>query len=542
MLTLNNLNAWIDRPFEHEAGPQSTRLLTDVSLQIRHAQTVALVGESGSGKSLTALSILRLLEENTPIKLSGSIIFEDQELLSLPLAQVRKIRGNRIAMIFQEPMTSLNPVFTIGNQISESLKLHRNLSNEQIFQESVSLLQRSGIDDPESRMKSYPHELSGGQRQRVMIAMALACGPSLLIADEPTTALDVSIQAKILQLIEDIQHEYKMGMLLITHDLALVRNFADFIYIMKDGRVVEQGAPQKIFENPESGYTRKLIASIPIRAEKRESESEILLSTKQLTCSFRSRSSLIDRFTKKRKTVQAVDNVSLTIRRGTTCGIIGESGSGKTTLALALLKLVNSSGDIIFNNISLQEISRRDMKSLRDKMQIVFQDPYSSLSPRMTVGEIVAEGLIIHRTELSRADRDALVAQTLEEVGLDSSAAARYPHEFSGGQRQRVAIARVLILRPELLILDEPTSALDMTIQAQIIDLLNQLQQKYQLTYLFISHDLKVIRAIADYLIVMRNGRVVEYGPAQELFSNPANSYTDQLFKAAYLICPTVSS
>ena len=534
MLEIENLNAVIRPSAAVSSAPGPVQLLRDVSLRVDQSQTVALVGESGSGKSLTALSILRLLEEHTPIKISGSIRFENEDILQLPLQEVRHIRGNRIAMIFQEPMTSLNPVFTIGSQIAESLKLHRNLGTKEVFDESIGLLARTGIDDPENRLSAYPHQLSGGQRQRVMIAMALAGRPALLIADEPTTALDVTIQAKILELIKDIQQEYKMAMLLITHDLALVRGIADQIYILKDGIVVEQGDPAKIFNHPTDDYTIRLIQAIPGRTREPVLEGPVQLKTEGLSCSFQASSGLFSTFfAAGKKEVRALDEVSLSIRQGTTCGIIGESGSGKTTLAFALLRLLRSSGAILFNNRRLDQASKKEIKQLRDKMQIVFQDPYSSLSPRMTVAEIVSEGLIVHQKQLGKDERHSLVAQTLEAVGLPPETADRYPHEFSGGQRQRIAIARVLILRPELLILDEPTSALDVTIQAQIIDLLNRLQQKYQMTYLFISHDLKVIRAVADELIVMQGGRIVEHGPAAELFAAPRSPYTRQLFHSA---------
>ena len=534
MLEIDNLNATIRQQADTSTAISTIQLLRDVSIRIEHGQTVALVGESGSGKSLTALSILRLLEEHTPIEISGSVRFEHEDLLQLPLEIMRRIRGNRIAMIFQEPMSSLNPVFTIGDQIAESLKLHRNLTGKEIFNESIGLLERTGIDAPAKRLESYPHQLSGGQRQRVMIAMALACRPALLIADEPTTALDVTIQAKILSLIKDIQHEYEMAMLLITHDLALVRNYAEQIYILKDGTVVEQGSPTQIFDQAKNEYTLRLIRAIPESTRKPRTDGPVQVKTEGLSCSFRASTGLLRNFFDTGKNeVRVLDGISFSIRQGTTCGIIGESGSGKTTLALALLRLYSSSGAILFNNRRLDLASRKEIKQLRDKMQIVFQDPYSSLSPRMTVAEIVAEGLIVHRKNLDKNERHNLVSQALEAVGLAPEVAHRYPHEFSGGQRQRIAIARVLILRPELLILDEPTSALDVTIQAQIIDLLNRLQQEYQMTYLFISHDLKVIRAVADELIVMQGGRIVEHGPAAELFSNPRSSYTKQLFQAA---------
>lgn len=534
MLEIEHLDASIGRRADQPAELESIQLLRDVSLKIGHGQTVALVGESGSGKSLTALSILRLLEEHTPIKISGSIRFENDDLLQLPLDSVRQIRGNRIAMIFQEPMTSLNPVFTIGNQIAESLKLHRNLRKDEVVSESIKLLNRTGIDNPEQRLASYPHQLSGGQRQRVMIAMALACRPALLIADEPTTALDVTIQAKILGLIKDIQHEYKMAMLLITHDLALVKSYADFIYILREGAVIENGTPTQIFKNPQNDYTLKLIQAIPGRTRKPRVEGPVHVMADGLSCSFRTSSGFLGKFFGAQENdVRALDDVSLSIRQGTTCGIIGESGSGKTTLALALLKLLNSTGAILFNNRRLDQATKKEIKQLRDRMQIVFQDPYSSLSPRMTVDEIVSEGLVVHKKNLDKGQRDSLVSQTLKAVGLPPETVHRYPHEFSGGQRQRIAIARVLILQPELLILDEPTSALDVTIQAQIIELLNRLQLEYQMTYLFISHDLKVIRAVADDLIVMQEGRIVEHGCAAEMFAKPKSAYTRQLFQAA---------
>jgi len=526
LLKVDNLHGWID---------DGAALIRAVSFQIGENQTVALVGESGSGKSITALSILRLLEEHTPIKIRGSIYFDSEDLMQQPLERIRQVRGNRISMVFQEPMTSLNPLYTIGNQIGESLGLHRKLNNKEITRETIRLLERTGIDQPEQRLRHYPHELSGGQRQRVMIAMALACRPALLIADEPTTALDVSIQAKILGLIEDIKREYQMAMLLISHDLALVRHIADYIYIMRNGAIIEQGDPGKIFSRPEHDYTCRLIEAIPPRRSSRDSSAETILKTENLSCSFRIKTSLFDFFHHRdERYFNAVEGVSLTLRRGTTTGIIGESGSGKTTLAYAILRLVKSRGAILFNNRRLDSFTKAEMRQVRDSIQIVFQDPYSSLSPRMSVGDIVAEGLGVHRKGLARSEKEMLVTETLEAVGLDPDTLHRYPHEFSGGQRQRIAIARVLILRPELLVLDEPTSALDMTIQAQIIELLNQLQTEYQLTYLFITHDLKVIRAVADDLIVMQHGTIVDYGPAAQLFSTPDHPYTHELLKAAY--------
>ncbi len=536
LLSVDKLSGWIDDDTgDGGRTVMKTALLTAVSFQIGSSQTVALVGESGSGKSITALSILRLLEEHTPIKTSGSIHFEDEDLMQQPLERIRRIRGNRIAMIFQEPMTSLNPLYTIGNQIGESLGLHRTLTRENITQETLRLLERTGIDRPERRLNQYPHELSGGQRQRAMIAMALACRPALLIADEPTTALDVSIQAKILSLIEDIKREYRMAMLLISHDLTLVKHFADYIYIMKDGAIIEHGAPRKIFQEPERCYTKQLIEAIPPRRTSRSSSEKPILTVENLTCSFKIKSGMFDfLINKEQRFFHAVNGVSLTLRPGTTTGIIGESGSGKTTLAYAILRLVRSRGAILFNGHRLNSLSKREMRRIRNSIQIVFQDPYSSLSPRMSVGDIVAEGLAVHRRDLSKPEKEVLLKETLEAVGLDPETMHRYPHEFSGGQRQRIAIARVLILRPELLVLDEPTSALDMTIQGQIIEMLNRLQVEYRLTYLFITHDLKVIRAVADDLIVMQHGSIVEHGPAAQLLSDPEHPYTRELLQAAY--------
>lgn len=533
MLSIDNLNVWLPDPYRADSENNEIHLITDLSLQVRRNQTVALVGESGSGKSLTALSILRLLEESSTMRLDGSIRFDGQELLSVPLNTLRQIRGNRIAMIFQEPMTSLNPVFTIGNQLGESLKLHRNLGKEDIRTESIKMLARTGIVNPESRLSAYPHQLSGGQRQRVMIAMALACAPDLLIADEPTTALDVSVQFKILELIDDIKEEYQMSILLISHDLALVRSMADYIYIMKDGKVLEHGETQNIFKNPGHEYTQQLIDAIPQPGSRTNQEKETLIEVKELTCSFNDAFSFKNIFSGKKTENRVVDHISFSIRQGTTCGVIGESGSGKTTLALALLQLIPSSGMISFSKTRLDELSKKQMRAIRNKLQIVFQDPYSSLSPRMTIGEIVQEGLRVHHAALTDGQRREQVLQTLADVGLEKDILGRYPHEFSGGQRQRIAIARAIILRPDLLVLDEPTSALDMTIQAQIIDLLNALQEKYGLTYLFISHDLKVIRAICDDLIVMQGGCIVESGDAETLFNEPQNEYTRHLFSAS---------
>jgi microcin C transport system ATP-binding protein len=532
LLEIDRLNAW----FPVEAGTRETgreQVLRDVSLSVRKGETVALVGESGSGKSVTALSILRLLEESTPIRAAGSIRFGETDLFSLTLDEIRAFRGNRIAMIFQEPMTSLNPVYPIGDQLIEPLLLHRSLSPADARTEAIRLLERTGIEEPAERLHSFPHQLSGGQRQRVMIAMALACRPDLLIADEPTTALDVTIQAQILELIRDIQREYEMAVLLITHDLAMVRKMASVIHIMKDGRIVEHGETERIFNDPHDPYTRRLLASVPDEMPTPKKESPVLLTTRDLNCRFLIKIGWKNWFTRKTRTINALDHVNLTIKAGTTCGIVGESGSGKTTLGMAILKLTTSDGAIIFENRDLQTLSPQEMRPLRKEIQVVFQDPYSSLSPRLTIGEIVSEGLKIHFREQKKEQRLASVAAVLAEVGLEPDMIYRYPHEFSGGQRQRIAIARAIVLKPRFLILDEPTSALDMTIQAQIIELLKDLQQRYAMTYMFISHDLRVVRALADQIAVMQHGRIIEAGPAAEIFSSPKEGYTKTLFRAA---------
>ena len=531
LLHIDTFSTWIT--VESETGLDRRQILHDISLSSDKGMTTALVGESGSGKSVTALSILRLLEESSTMANSGSIIFDGQEMLKLDREQIRSIRGNRIAMIFQEPMTSLNPVYPVGNQMLEPLMLHQKMNRKEAEQEAIRLLDRTGIEEPEARMRVYPHQLSGGQRQRVMIAMALACRPSLLIADEPTTALDVTIQAQIIELIQDLQQELGMGLLLITHDLAMVRKVADQIYIMKDGRIVEHGPTEQIFNQPADTYTRHLIAAVPESAPAGKVAGPVILETRDLNCHFQLPAGWKSFFKRRMKTIKAVDHVSLQLREGTTCGVVGESGSGKTTLGMAILKLVRSSGSILFNNQDLQPLSNRQMRPLRSAIQIVFQDPFSSLSPRLTVQEIIEEGLKVHNLGGSRQERFDLVAKTLEEVDLEPEMAYRYPHEFSGGQRQRIAIARAIVLKPRLLILDEPTSALDMTIQAQIIELLRSLQDKYQMTYLFISHDLRVVRALADYVAVMQHGRIIEAGPAREIFSSPGQPYTQTLFKAA---------
>jgi microcin C transport system ATP-binding protein len=532
LLAINKLNV----SFIQDVGRQQlekNQVLHDVSLTIDQGETVALVGESGSGKSVTALSILRLLEDGGQTQTSGSISFAGQDILSLNERQLRAIRGNRIAMIFQEPMTSLNPVYTIGCQLIEPLLLHRAMTQQEAEKEAIRLLERTGIDTPEARLRSYPHQLSGGQRQRVMIAMALACRPALLIADEPTTALDVTIQAQILELIRDLQTEMQMALFLITHDLNMVKEIADQVHIMQGGRIIEHGPTQRLLTNPRHPYTAHLLQSIPQGSPAPKITSRPLLTVENLGCHFQLKDGWSGFLKRKIKTIKAVDEVSLTINEGTTCGVVGESGSGKTTLGMAILKLTRSHGHITFDGQDLQQLSNRQMRPLRREMQIVFQDPYSSLSPRMTVKQIIEEGMLVHGLGGTSRQRQQIVAQTLFEVGLTPDTAYRYPHEFSGGQRQRIAIARAIVLKPRLLILDEPTSALDMTIQKQIINLLLKLQKRYGITYLFISHDLRVVRALADQVAVMQHGRIVEAGPANELFTAPRHAYTKRLFAAA---------
>ena len=532
LLEIERLNTWFNS--DSVDGDQvANQVLFDVSFSIAPGETCALVGESGSGKSVTALSILRLLEDSSRVTNTGSIRFEGTEIFDLLPGEIQAIRGNRIAMIFQEPMSSLNPVYSIGNQLIEPLMEHRDMDRKEAEQEAIHLLDRTGIHNPEERMGVYPHQLSGGQRQRVIIAMALACRPTLLIADEPTTALDVTIQAQILDLIVDIQKEFGMAVLLITHDLPMVRRIADTVHIMKEGRIVEQGKTEQIFTSPVDPYTIHLMGSIPESGPPPKETGEVLLEVSDLNCQFTIKTGWISPFKRRVKTIRAVDHVNLSIRKGSTCGIVGESGSGKTTLGMAILRLTKSKGSILFKGHPLHEYSNKQMRPLRKEIQVIFQDPYSSLSPRLTIFQIVSEGLAIHYPEQTDEERWQAVAKVLEEVDLDAEMAHRYPHEFSGGQRQRIAIARAIILKPELLILDEPTSALDMTIQAQVIELLLRLQSTYRMTYIFISHDLRVIRALSDHIGVMHQGRIVEFGPAHSVFSAPQEDYTRTLLQAA---------
>ena len=499
-----------------------------VSFSVDQGETVALVGESGSGKSVSALSTLSLLGETAEV--SGSVTYRGTQMIGASEADLRRVRGNDISFIFQEPMTSLNPLHTIEKQLAESIALHQGLAGDAARARILELLTKVGIRDPESRLGAYPHQLSGGQRQRVMIAMALANKPEILIADEPTTALDVTIQAQILDLLAELKDSEGMGLLFITHDLGIVRRIADRVCVMKGGEIVEEGPTEAIFANPQHPYTRKLLAAEPSgEPEPVTEDAAEILKADHLKVWFPIQRGLM------RKTVdhvRAVNDATLSVRAGETLGIVGESGSGKTTLALALMRLIGSDGGITFQGHDIRSYSTRQLRHLRKDMQIVFQDPFGSLSPRMTCAQIIAEGLAIHKVDPDRAPRD-LVAEAMRETGLDPAAMDRYPHEFSGGQRQRIAIARAMVLRPRLLVLDEPTSALDMTVQVQIVELLRGLQRKYGLAYLFISHDLKVVRAMSHKVMVMKQGDVVEAGSAEQIFDRPQTDYTRALIAAA---------
>ena len=503
-----------------------------VSFRIGKGETVALVGESGSGKTVSALSILRLLQYPAASHPSGEVWFEGRDLLKLKPSQLRTVRGDRISMIFQEPMTSLNPLHTIERQVGEVLRVHRRMNDTAVRTRVLELLHKVGIREPEKRLDAYPHQLSGGQRQRVMIAMALANEPELLIADEPTTALDVTIQAQILELLRELQREMGMAMLLITHDLGIVRKMAERVYIMRRGKIVENGQTERIFTDPHHEYTKQLLAAEPKGLPPlADDKAPVVLETEDLKVWFPIKRGLMRRTVDY---VKAVDGLSLKLRKGQTLGVVGESGSGKTTLGLAILRLISSQGPIVYMGKRIDGLTTREMRPLRKDMQIVFQDPYGALSPRLSVGQIIEEGLVIQNPELTYDQRRERVSAALKEVGLDPEAQDRYPHEFSGGQRQRIAIARATVLQPKFIMLDEPTSALDMSVQAQIVDLLRDLQKKRDLAYLFISHDLKVIRALCNYVIVMRNGKVVEEGPAADVFTHPREDYTKALLAAAF--------
>ena len=521
-----------DLSVDFRGAGKITHAVKHVSFDIGRAETVALVGESGSGKTVTALSILKLLPYPSASHPSGKIWFKGENLMTLRDAGLRAIRGNKISMIFQEPMTSLNPLHTIEQQVGEVLKIHRGLSDRAACVRVLDLLDKVGIDDPKGRLASYPHQLSGGQRQRVMIAMALANEPDLLIADEPTTALDVTIQAQILDLLAKLKDEFHMAMLLITHDLGIVRKMADRVCVMNSGEIVERGRAQQIFASPQHPYTKHLLASEPKGAPPPANAKAVtILEAKDLKVWFPIKRGFLRSIVGY---IKAVDGIDLAVKEGQTLGVVGESGSGKTTLGLALLRLVSSEGPIVYLGNRIDSYDSKRMRPLRRHMQIVFQDPYGSLSPRLSVGQIIEEGLVIQNHGLSQDERNARVARALKEVGLDPAWRDRYPHEFSGGQRQRIAIARALVLEPKFLILDEPTSALDVSVQAQIVDLLRELQKKHKLAYLFISHDLKVVRALANSIIVLRHGKVVEEGPARTVFAKPKTDYTKALLAAAF--------
>jgi len=513
-------------------GAREVKAVRGVSFDINKGETVALVGESGSGKSVTALSILQLLPYPLAHHPMGSITFRGQELVGAPESKLRDIRGDDISMVFQEPMTSLNPLHTIEKQVNEVLILHKGLDRTKARLRTLELLRLVGIPEPEKRLAAYPHELSGGQRQRVMIAMALANDPDLLIADEPTTAVDVTIQAQLLKLLKEIQARLGMALLLITHDLGIVRKMAARVNVMTEGLIVEHGPTAQVFDNPQHEYTQRLLEAEPKgHPVKAALDAPTVMSGGDIKVWFPIKAGLLRRVVDH---VKAVDGISLEIREGHTVGIVGESGSGKTTLGLALLRLIQSQGAIQFDGTRVDGMSSREVRPLRRQMQIVFQDPYGSLSPRLSVGQIVAEGLRVHDLAKSDEEREAMIVDALEEVGIDPEARHRYPHEFSGGQRQRIAIARAMILKPRFVVLDEPTSALDMSVQAQIVDLLRDLQERHKLAYMFISHDLRVVRALADEVIVLKDGKVMEQGRADQIFDQPQHPYTQALMAAAF--------
>ena len=513
--------------FRTEAG--TVRAVQDVAFSVHRGETLALVGESGSGKTVSALSILQLLP--TTSRTTGSILLEDQQLLGTSFEQLKAVRGNRISMIFQEPMTSLNPLHTIEKQVSEVLLIHKGLSLEAARGRTLELLHLVGLDQVAQRLNAFPHELSGGQRQRVMIAMALANEPDLLIADEPTTALDVTIQAQILQLLKELQNQLKMAMLFITHNLAVVKKIADQVCVMCEGEIVERGSVVEIFEHPSHPYTQKLLASEPKRKTVVPDDANPLIQATDLRVWYPIKKGI---FRKTVDHVKAVDGLTIHVGAGQTLGVVGESGSGKTTLGLALLRLISSRGQIQFRQKSIQGLKFKEIQPLRREMQIIFQDPFGSLNPRMSVGEIIEEGLKVHRIEEDRKQRENLIIDVLNQVGLENEVKDRYPHEFSGGQRQRIAIARAIVLKPKLVVLDEPTSSLDVSVQVQVLDLLQHLQQVHHLAYIFISHDLKVVQAMADSVIVMKDGKVVEQGTTEEIFSAPKADYTRALILASF--------
>ena len=495
---------------------------------IKKGECFSIVGESGSGKSVTAMSMMKLLKKSNNTLISGFIKFEEENLLTLSEKKLAKIRGKGISMIFQEPMTSLNPLHTIKKQIGECL-FDLNKKEERI----VELLKEVGIENAEERLNHFPHQLSGGQRQRVMIAMAIANNPKLLIADEPTTALDVTIQKQILDLLDSLRKKFQMSLLLITHDLSIVKNISDRVCVMKNGQIVEQGKTKSLFKKPKHPYTLKLINSSPNEKKFKSKNSKIILSTKNLNIRYQLNSNSF--FNRKNKFFHAVKNLNIQLAKGNTLGVVGESGSGKSSLALAILKLIKSEGDIFYKNFNISKLSDTSFRNFRKNIQIIFQDPFASLSPRLTIERIIGEGLEVHKKGLKKNEVSNLILEILEKVGLEKSMLNRYPHEFSGGQRQRIAIARALILEPEIIILDEPTSALDMTVQKQIVDLLLELQKNLTLTYIFISHDLKIVKALSDQVVVMQHGEIIEEGSVKEIFSKPKESYTKKLIQSAFI-------
>ncbi|HUZ32512.1 MAG TPA: ABC transporter ATP-binding protein [Xanthobacteraceae bacterium] len=514
------------------AGGHETLAVDRVSFDVGKGETMALVGESGSGKSVTALSILKLLPYPAARHPSGSISFKGRDLMPLSEREMRRVRGDDITIVFQEPMTSLNPLHTIEKQIGEILLLHRGLTGKAARARTLEVLTQVGIPDPQSRLGSYPHQLSGGQRQRVMIAMALANEPDLLIADEPTTALDVTVQAQIIELLRELQKRLGMSLLFITHDLGIVRKIAQKVCVMNQGKIVEQGDVERVFDAPAHAYTRALLTAEPKPdPAPPQPDAPMILEAKDLKVWFPIKRGVLRKVVGH---IKAVDGVSIDLRKGETLGVVGESGSGKTTLGLALLRLISSEGPIVFMGNALQGLRFKQMRPFRRDMQIVFQDPYGSLSPRLSVAEIISEGLQVHDPATPQHERDQHVIRALADVGLDPALRFRFPHEFSGGQRQRIALARAIVLEPTFVVLDEPTSALDMLIQSQMVDLLRDLQKRRNLTYLFISHDLRVVAALASRLIVMRHGKVVETGVAADLFKHPQSDYTRALFAAAF--------
>jgi microcin C transport system ATP-binding protein len=521
-----------DLSVQFGSGSHAVDAVKRASFNIAKGEIVALVGESGSGKTVSALSILKLLPYPAAHHPTGEILFAGQDLLKAPNSVMRDIRGDKISIIFQEPMTSLNPLHTIRKQVGEIMKLHHGLDDTTVRERVLELLRKVGLTEPEKRLNAYPHQLSGGQRQRVMIAMALANEPDLLIADEPTTALDVTIQAQILDLLRKLQAESGMAMLLITHDLGVVRHMADRVYVMNAGSIVEEGKTEDVFKRPQHSYTRHLMSAEPKGTPPQPNpQAPVMLETEDLKVWFPIKKGMLRRTVDH---IKAVDGLSLKLRGGETLAVVGESGSGKTTLGLALLRLISSRGRIAYAGNRIDHLNSRAMRPMRREMQVVFQDPYGSLSPRLSVGQIIEEGLTIQRPSMDADERRARVGAALKEVGLDPDGQDRYPHEFSGGQRQRIAIARAMVLEPKFVLLDEPTSALDMSVQAQIVDLLRDLQKRHDLAYLFISHDLKVVRALSNYVVVLKNGKVVEEGPSGEVFAHPREAYTKALLAAAF--------